>query len=181
MERFLKAKHWQLFLLLFGIPFIFQVVMMISIVTSHTMVFSYFKFFPLVLVIYVSTFFSWLWSVALGLQPMVPATVKMKVARFKIFLVIPLVYILIVSVLLEMVFSGTFDINPKYILVIVPVHLFSVFCILHSLYFVAKTFKTVELQRQVRFEDFAGEFFMLLFFPVGVWILQPKINKMAGY
>ena len=62
--------------------------------------------------------------------------------------------------------------------VIIPVHLFSMFCIFYSLYFVAKTFKTVELQREVSFSDFAGEFFMIWFYPIGIWIVQPKINKM---
>jgi hypothetical protein len=27
--------------------------------------------------------------------------------------------------------------------------------------------------------DFAGEFFLLWFYPVGIWIVQPKINKMV--
>jgi hypothetical protein len=52
------------------------------------------------------------------------------------------------------------------------------FCIFYTLYFVAKTFKTVELQREVKFSDFAGEFFMIWFYPIGIWIIQPKINKM---
>jgi hypothetical protein len=30
----------------------------------------------------------------------------------------------------------------------------------------------------VKFRDFAGEFFLVWFYPVGVWIIQPKINKM---
>ena len=63
--------------------------------------------------------------------------------------------------------------------IIVPVHLFSMFCIFYSLYFVAKTFKTVELQRETTFSDFAGEFFLIWFYPVGVWIIQPKVNKMV--
>ena len=62
--------------------------------------------------------------------------------------------------------------------IIVPVHLFAMFCIFYSLYFVAKTFKTVELQRTVTFSDFAGEFFLLWFYPIGIWIIQPKINRM---
>jgi hypothetical protein len=62
--------------------------------------------------------------------------------------------------------------------IIVPIHLFSMFCIFYTLYFVAKTIKTVELQREVKFSDFAGEFFMIWFFPIGIWIVQPKINEM---
>jgi hypothetical protein len=63
-------------------------------------------------------------------------------------------------------------------IIVFPLHLFSMFCIFYCLYFVAKTFKTVELQREVQFSDFAGEFFLIWFFPVGIWVIQPKINKM---
>jgi hypothetical protein len=31
----------------------------------------------------------------------------------------------------------------------------------------------------VNFGEFAGEFFMLWFYFIGIWIIQPKINKMA--
>lgn len=48
----------------------------------------------------------------------------------------------------------------------------------YIMFFVAKTIKTVELQRQVKFGDFAGEFFLILYYPIGIWIIQPKINKM---
>jgi bacteriorhodopsin len=61
---------------------------------------------------------------------------------------------------------------------VVPLHLFSMFYIFYTLYFAAKTVKTVELQREVTFSDFAGEFFLIWFYPVGVWIIQPKVNKM---
>jgi hypothetical protein len=62
---------------------------------------------------------------------------------------------------------------------ILPMHLFSMFCIFYSLYFVAKTFKTVELQREVSFSDFAGEFFMIWFLLIGIWIIQPKVNRLV--
>jgi hypothetical protein len=39
--------------------------------------------------------------------------------------------------------------------------------------------KTIELQREVTFSDFAGEFFLIWFYPVGIWIIQPKVNKFA--
>jgi len=185
MKLFLKAKHWQLFVLFFGIPFTFQIVIMVSIFTSHNLLFSYFKFIPIIMVVYASAFLGWFWSIGLGLQPKVPETVKMNIALFKTFLIIPLVYILLISVLIGMVFFNTNFLNslglqPMYFLLIVPLHLFCIFCMFYCLYFVAKTYKTVELQRKVSFEDFAGEFFMLWFFPIGIWIMQPKINKMAG-
>jgi hypothetical protein len=59
-------------------------------------------------------------------------------------------------------------------------HLLSMFGIFYSLYFVAKTIKTVELQTKVSFSDFAGEFLLIWFFPIGIWVVQPKINKMIN-
>lgn len=47
------------------------------------------------------------------------------------------------------------------------------------MYKAAKTIKIVEVQKSVKFVDFAGEFFLLWFFPIGIWFLQPKIKKLA--
>ncbi len=53
------------------------------------------------------------------------------------------------------------------------------FCMFYCLYFVSKTFKIAEMQRETTFSDFAGEFFLLWFYPIGIWIVKPKINKMV--
>lgn len=63
--------------------------------------------------------------------------------------------------------------------IIVPLHLFSMFCIFYCLYFVAKTIKTAELQRETAFSDFVGEFFLIWFFPIGIWFIQPRVNQLA--
>ena len=185
-KTLLKAKHWQLFLLTFGIPMIFQFVMMGTMFAGVAsgnnddvaFIFNYIRFLPIVMILFMGVFFGWFWSVAIGLQSKIPDSAKMKVKRFKLFFFIPLIYILF--------FFGFFitsigegEPNPAIFAVIVPLHLFSMFCIFHTLHFVAKTLKTVELQREVSFSDFAGEFFMIWFYPIGVWIIQPKINKMV--
>ncbi|WP_339758417.1 hypothetical protein [Algoriphagus aquimarinus] len=193
-DRFLKAKHWQLFLLTFGIPLIFQFIIMEKMVSSigtgtapdPSALFIFFKIYPLLMIPIGFIFFGWFWSVAIGLQSKIPENVKMKVKKFKLFFLILLVYLLIINVLLWVLTNGlmTGTIEPNNdqagfaFAIIVPLHLFSMFCIFYSLYFVAKTFKTVELQREVSFADFAGEFFMIWFYPIGIWMVQPKINKM---
>jgi hypothetical protein len=193
-DLFLKAKHWQLFLLTIGIPLIFQFLMMGSMISNFTsqtnpdptMMFNYMKFFPVIMILFMIIFFGWFWSVAIGLQKKVPENITMKVKKFKIFFFIPIVYILIFLAFISLSMNGLFSTYPEpnagiiggLFAVIIPLHLFSMFCIFYSLYFVAKTFKTVELQREVKFGDFAGEFFMIWFYPIGIWIVQPKINKM---
>jgi len=193
MHIFLRAKHWQLFLLSFGIPMLLQIVMMGSIITGLSpnagpdFIFSYFKFFPLIMLLFMGTMFGWFWSVATGLQSMVPAGIKMKGTLFKVFLLIPVIYITVLCITLPTLFlSPHFNNvhNPAPILlafsVIVPLHLFSMFCIFYCMYFAAKTIKTVELQREVTFSDFTGEFFLIWFFCIGIWILQPRINRLVN-
>jgi hypothetical protein len=48
----------------------------------------------------------------------------------------------------------------------------------YTINFVAKKIKTAELQCNVTFSDYIAEFFLVWFHFIGVWILQPRINKM---
>ena len=68
--------------------------------------------------------------------------------------------------------------DPAIFALIIPLHLFSMSCIFYCLYFNAKALKTVEWQKPVTFSDFAGEFFLIWFFPIGIWIIQPRINQL---
>jgi hypothetical protein len=180
MKILLKIKHWQLFLILFGLPFGFQIIFISSMIGGHSdFLFNYFIFFPFLMVLYIAIFFGWFWSIAVGLQYKVPADVKMKVGRFKIFFFTPLIYILFIVGFMFIGFGTGHQPHPGIFALIVPLHLFSMFCMFHNLYFVSKTIKTIELQREVIFSDFAGEFFLIWFFPIGIWFIQPKLNKFA--
>lgn len=197
-NRFLRAKHWALFLLTFGIPMIVQFIVMGTMLARFgsgnepdlSTFFSFFSVFPVLMIIFVGIFFGWLWSIAIGLQSKVPGDVKMKTGTFKVFFFIPIIYMLFFLVGFGVIINGLSGTveggaqpDPGLIFssmaVIIPLHLFSMFCIFYCLYFVSKTFKTVELQREATFSDFAGEFFLIWFYPIGIWIVQPKINKMV--
>jgi hypothetical protein len=185
IEKFLKAKHWQIFMITFGLPIILEIVAMpFMIIGNNPMVIM--KIMPIMMIFFIGGFFGWFWAIAIGLQNKVPTGVKMKVKKFKVFFFIPLIYIILIFGFMGFAFGGILENGQQpsggmiggLVGIIVPLHLFSMFCIFYCLYFVSKTFKTVELQREVTFSDFAGEFFMIWFFPIGVWIVQPKINKM---
>ncbi|WP_226389143.1 hypothetical protein [Penaeicola halotolerans] len=197
IDRFLKAKHWQLFIPLFGIPIIFQFYMTSMIFASinqtqpdPSVVFSIMGFFPIVMLLVMGVLFTWIWSVGIGLQDKIPSTVKMKTKKFKIFFFIPVGYLLMFILGMTVFFSNMpsllehtdptdFSLIFSLWIIIFPLHFFAIFCIFYCMYFVAKTLKTVELQRATTFSDFVGEFFLIWFYAIGVWILQPKINKMV--
>ncbi|MFA9212737.1 MAG: hypothetical protein ACEQSR_02705, partial [Candidatus Methylacidiphilales bacterium] len=134
--------------------------------------------FIIALVISAGILYSWFWSVSIGMQSKIPEGISMKVKKFKVFFFTPLIYFILFICIFILEFSGGGIVSPKYFVFIIPLHLFSMFCIFYVLYFTAKTFKTIDLQREVSFSDFAGEFFTIWFYPIGIWIIQPKINKM---
>ncbi len=188
INKFLNAKHWQLFLLLFGIPFLLQMFMMQHLFSSFENIESQGDLTPLnldnffiatigVTVLYMAIFYGWLWSIGTGLQSKIPENLNMKVGRFKIALIYPVIYMSLFVFFISSVFSSPQNLNTSLFSLIIPLHLLAMFCIFYAMYFIAKTIKTAELKTQLRFSDFAGEFFLLWFYPIGVWILQPRINQ----
>ena len=194
IQQFLKAKHWQLFLLIFGLPLIYQIILMLSMTTftnedqdaDISSLMNVLMFYPIVFVIVTAALYAWYWSIAIGLQDQVPMHSKMNTRRFKMFFNIQIALFLIILILMIIVYNGYYSevfINKQFFIgafiVMIPIVLFSLVAVFYMMYFAAKTFKTVELQKEVRFSEFAGEFLMIWFYFVGFWILQPKLNKMA--
>ena len=198
IQFFLRLKHWQLFIVMLGLPIIYQLYFIFEIFGSRiqpmevvgeegvTQVLNeryfHFDFLPYVLILFSLVFFGWFWSIAIGLQKNIPVEIEMKVKRFKALFIIPLVYTIAFMMLIGGLFSGMFTYgfsnSTWFLVIILPLHLFSMFCIFHTIYFVAKTIRTAELQRVVTFGDFAGEFFLLWFYIIGIWIIQPKVNRL---
>jgi len=183
MDIFLRLKHWQLFILLMIAPFFVQLVGMTVLVTSHgsAMIFAAFM---LIMFLFVGIFFGWLYVLGVNLNKKLPGMVKMNLTKFKWFLFTLVVYMVIIWVFMSVHFeymldsgeTNSVDLTGGFA-VILPLHFFSMFCIFYCLFFIAKSLKAVERQRPVTFSDYAGEFFLIWFFPIGVWIIQPRINK----
>ena len=198
---FLKAKHLQLFALVLGIPLICQFYFTSQILGFQTQpeqvtdeegftqvlneeFIQLDFFFPFLMIFFSLFIFGWFWSIAIGLQKKIPKGIEMKVKKFKILFFFPLVYIVLLMGYLAGLFNGmgtpNFLVDGWFIAIILPLHLFSMFCIFYSIYFSARTIKTAELERKVGLTDFIGEFFLLWFYFLGIWIIQPKVNKLYG-
>lgn len=162
MNFLLTLKHWQLFLAIIIFPVIFP-----WDIITHEIDLGSFAFAFLAV--------AWFYTITTHFHKKLPADVTMDLTRYKIFTIVPFVYIMMLFIS-----TPTMSINSDSdaFIWVLPIHLFSVYCIFYCLYFTAKTIKSVELQRPVVFGDFAGEFFLLWFFPIGIWIIQPKINRL---
>src|SRR6266496_5324966 len=76
------------------------------------------------------------------------------------------------------VFFLTQNPSPRLLGVILPLHVFAMVCMFYLLYFVSKSLVLAETSKPASFYDYAGPFFLLWFFPVGIWIVQPRVNRL---
>jgi hypothetical protein len=163
MRKILTPPTWQVFLLLI-IPAIFPS-----------------NYFGLVLTI--------LWAGVLayctyflghGLYEKLPVGHDLKIKRFHFHLFFALAYLGVVFI----VFKGGYEINQDNykdygwtVAIILPLHLFTMYSIFYVIWFIAKAIATIEQNKVVKFDTYAGNFFLLWFFPIGIWFVHPKIRK----
>ena len=198
---FLRMKHWQLFLLLFlpsllmggclmySFPSIAELEQARGSFNPEEIISSVVNTIPLMFI----TIFAWacyMLTLLFALNDRVPLPLKRNMA-FPVFaLVFPMLYSLaacgFVMYLFQNLLANNMNIfegaSESTILVVVgivvPCHFLVIFLSFYLFFVLAKLMKTAELQRKPDGDEFIGEFFLFWFFFVGIWILQPRINKM---
>jgi hypothetical protein len=171
---FLKVRHWQLFVFLAVMSTIAEMMGVVSLpVTARSLKdLGPANFAALsVLTFYMFCFLFWLWSLGTFLNSILHSPLKLSKTFFRFALIYPAAY--------APFFMGAFF-NSKIALlaIILPLHVFAIFCLIYDLRFVSKTLALVETGRPASFYDYAGPFFLMWFYPVGMWIIQPRINRL---
>ena len=175
MRFLLQLKHWQLFSLTWGVA---TLITGISFFKDPFI----FELFPVMMLVLTVGFFGWIWSIAVELHQQLPPDVPLNLTYFKTLILIPVLYsigVIIWAGSIAFTGSPTLDFTMKLeIGLLLILHLISMVCIVLSIRFAAKTLRSVELGRHARFNDYVGEFFLIWFSLVGIWIIQPKLNKL---
>jgi hypothetical protein len=58
--------------------------------------------------------------------------------------------------------------------------IYFIFASFHCFYFASKALVMCEIGRDINFENHTKEFFLLIVFVIGIWLLQPRINKLIA-
>ena len=180
MPFLLRLKHWQVFLLLFVLPFLLQfgspklfdaaglklgwaVLLLLDALPSITYVL-------------------WMWRIGLYLYRWLPAQIKISPVYLHLgalyFALYTLLLLYTMGLVKESVLEGSFPYGM--LLLLAPMHLLATFCFLYIVYFAARSLVSVEQQRVVSAGAFTGAYFLFLFLPIGIWFLQPRLNKLAS-
>jgi fatty acid desaturase len=132
-------------------------------------------YFAVMMIIYTIVFFSWLWAVGNNLYKKLQDKKSMKIKVFRILLIIPFVYIIITTLFLQYTYN-----LEEYPLIIpaflFPLHILVMFCLFYCFWFISKAINLIEKNQDINLKDYSGDFFLIWFFPIGIWVLQPRIN-----
>jgi len=164
---FVRAKPWQLFLLLFGTfcVGVFFMTIPLGRENGEASLVSW-----AVAGLAELTLALWLWSLGTFLTSILHPTSRLSLGLFRFALIYAPVYLFTFNVFFD-------DLRPLLGLV-VPLHLLAMFCLVYSLYFVSKSLVSAERGEPVSFSSYAGALFLVWFFPIGVWIVQPRVNRL---
>lgn len=188
MNIFLKAKHWQLFLLHFAIPFILYLsgmVVMIVFLASQNIHMPYYgltfmPYFILIGLLSAAIQYGWMWAGGILLNNRLPEELRLNTAFFRICFFYPILYLPVFMIIFFTNFPPQAGGFPIAFLAFIPLHLLAIFCSFYCYYFVARVVKTNELGTRPTLNDYIAEIIMIWFFFVGIWFIQPKINKMVS-
>jgi hypothetical protein len=172
---FLRAPHWQIFVLTFGTMLAGQIVLFIQFAPkSGAPAEAFVKInlaFTILTVAVMFPIFGWFWAMGSFLTSIVRQDLRLKIGFFRFAVLYPALYLFF--------FLAVFQSNTLALVVlIVPLHLLAMFCMFYNLYFVSKSLTLAETNKPASFYDYAGPFFLNWFFPIGVWIIQPRINRL---
>lgn len=168
---FLRAKHWQIFLLFFGMMLLAQIATLSSMLSAggQDLGRRILPFFAVTFLLMLC-FNGWFWIMRSFLYSVVGLQLRPRLGLFRFALIYPILYLPI--------FMISFPQQPTAFAFIFPLHVLATFCMFYLLNFVSRNLVLAETGKNVTFYDYAWPFFLLWFFPIGVWIVQPRINRL---
>jgi hypothetical protein len=171
---FLRAPHYEIFLLLSVLYVAFFIAAtratfrpLLSLKDIGWPTFMSLFLIELLMLCYMG----WQWSLGAFLVRITHPALSMKRNLFEFAIAYPPIYFLFF-------FVAVMFPNPRFGIFLVPFHLLAMACLFYDLYFVSKSLALAETARPVSFYDYAGPFFLLWCFPFGIWIIQPRINRL---
>lgn len=136
-------------------------------------------------------FYAWMWAIGDNLHHKLPADVTMPLQWFKIAMVVAVVtlglntynlFIVLHKISDIIAASGDLEsITPDtFKNISAPggnTQMLGYVASFYNMYFIAKLLKSIELRTRASVNDYLGNFFLLIFSIIGIWFLQPKINR----
>lgn len=169
MNSILKLKHWQMFLILCS-TYTISIVFWLNIFSIEKVLALQISVYSAVISLIL--FFSWVLVIGICLNkiPENPYHFRTPILIFAV-LCSMIGYIKLNIERLEQ--EGLFAQN--FFSMLLPLFVF--FGIVYTFYNVPKSLKSIELGRKAIFSEWIIDALLLFIFPIGVWFIQPRLNK----
>jgi nitrate reductase gamma subunit len=167
MKKLLSFKHWQLFLLIFICGAWTSPSPLNEIINSVAVV----------------TFTLWVYAIGvygqeqiaeLGLKPMNLKLFKTNLLIVGVFFLVGLAFSAIQGEVNQTT-TDTFELKD---IIYTVGGLYLAFAMVQTIIFACKTIAKLEYRREVSFGDYFNNLLLMFFFFVGIWFLQPKVNRL---
>jgi hypothetical protein len=162
MNKILTLRNWQVFLILIA----GLVLANVSIEDNPNLTLVF-------LLLGMTTYFAWILLTGHGLYQLLPGKIKL---NYNLFIVNSGVWLVAYTVIMTisdgkgMTFTGFATLPGFYFF----------YAFLHFMLFPVRTLKSIELDRRAGISECILDFFLVVFLPIGIWFLQPRINKVAA-
>ena len=183
MKLLRKLKHWQIFLLVVGVPIVVQLIQNIIFLSSgpgDEATSS--NGLGLLLILPLLAYYGWIGSVGTAFSQR-NTSASMPDGRFKASLWTSCVcsIILLVYFWAYPQYLRATDNEEAIPIMLIGLLLFvALFTLFYCLSFMARAVVQLERSGRVSSPEFYSEFVMAVVFPIGIWLLQPRINRLEG-
>ena len=166
-------KHWQLF-----VVFLFYA-MIALVIVEHQVDFTNPRTESLSLVLALAIPFAvgaylWIWSIGHISNKCCPDELRRSDRLFNLVFPLAIIYLLIALFVWPSLF-GT-DQPAPVLWVILPAHYICTLLVFYGLAQSAMRLRTVEQRQRVGFWRALGTLFLIWYFPIGVWFIQPRLR-----
>lgn len=112
----------------------------------------------------------WYFAIGLELSDRLPRKVELPKNLF----VVNGFVLTISMVILTMFFGGAFESNGLLGFIWVAYLMYAMF---QFFFYPGKALKSIELNQEAGIGEYFGYFILMIFWPIGIWWIQPKLNK----
>jgi hypothetical protein len=174
-DFFLRAKHWQMFALTWGIYGVAQVTLSAlapSGALSLTNNLRFILLFEALIFPFVIFFMGWFWSMGSFLYSLVKPDLRPNISFFRAAVAYTTLYLLTAVAFFLKLNDSTLEV------IVIPLHLLALLCLIYVFYFVAKSLVLTNKRKHVALGDYAWSLVLLSASFFGVWTIQPRINQL---
>lgn len=180
VNYFIKQSAKKNLFLIFIIPITIQLIL-INIIQSVSNIWLYYLTFIFFGILYLPYFY-WL-SIIVNFLHIHSRYYKLKINNFKVSLIINVImvfnFVLFIAYIFSFVINGGEPSNVIFVCVGL-IQFIGIISFSYTNYLLSKLIATIELNRNVYFNDIIGNLVAFSFPPLAMWIIQNKIKRMQS-